>query len=256
MSDAIQASQDCGVLVLRLNRPDKKNALTRDMYQSLVDGIRSADENPAIRAVLITGTPGCFTSGNDLNDFLQSPPDSEDSSVVRFLHAISHSKKPLVAAVTGLAVGVGVTLLLHCELVIMSREAKLQLPFTRLGLCPEAASSLLLPARAGYAKAAEWLLLGEPFSAEEAHRYGLANALVDTDQVETQAMAYAQRLAALPPQALYASKALLRQGQRAAVESTMRDEMTQFMQMLRAPEAMEAMMAFMQKRAPDFSRFS
>lgn len=256
MSDAISSDIQDGVTILRINRPDKKNALTQAMYTALCDGIDAADANPSVRAVLITATPGCFTSGNDINDFLQNPPQDESSPVLRFLHTISHSKKPLVAAVTGLAVGVGGTMLLHCDLVYMAQGATLQFPFTKLGLCPEAASSVLLAQRVGYARACEILLLGEPLPSAAALQYGIANQVVADAEVEGVALAQARKLAALPPQALYTSKALMRRAHRALVEDTIRAEAEQFTQMLRGEEAMEAMMAFMQKRAPDFSRFS
>ena len=171
------------VLTITFNRPAKKNAITAAMYQSLADALHGGDQDPAVRAILIVGQPEIFTAGNDLEDFMKVPPHSDTSPVFQFLHAISAAQKPIVAAVRGAAVGVGTTLLLHCDLVYAGRSAKFSMPFTQLGLCPEAASSLLLPQLIGYRQAAAKLLLGEAFGADEALAIGFVNQVLDDDAV-------------------------------------------------------------------------
>ena len=255
MSDCIQVNQHERVLELRMQRPDKKNALTGQMYAALAQAIRSADEDDAVRAVLISGSEDCFTAGNDVADFLSNPPKGDDAPVWAFLAAIATSRKPLLAAVEGLAVGIGTTLLMHCDLVYAGRSARLQLPFVRLGLCPEAASSLLLPALAGYQRASEALLLGKPFSADKGAEMGLINEVVEDGQALSRALAVAQELADLPPDALITSKGLLRQVNAPAIKRSMQIEADEFLRLLGGPEAREAVTAFMEKRQPDFSKF-
>ena len=243
------------VLCIEINRPEKKNALTQAMYQAMADALRAADADPAVRAVLIRGKADLFTSGNDLKDFLDNPPRDQDRPVFQFLHAISHAQKPVVAAVAGAAVGIGTTMLLHCDLVYAAPNARFQLPFVNLGLVPEAASSLLLPALAGYQRAAELLLLGEPFTAERALEIGLVNAIVPEDRLIDTAMAQAKKLAQKPAGALRLAKQLMKQGQLAAVEQQMKLEAVHFAERLGSPEAKEAFSAFLEKRKPDFSKF-
>ena len=177
-SPEILSSIDQGVQILHIRRPEKKNALTRAMYHTLAEALRRADTDPAVRAILLRGEPECFTSGNDVNDFLKEDEHTTERPAVQFLKAIAHVRKPLVAAVNGLAVGIGTTLLLHCDLVYAAEDAWLQLPFTRLGLCPEAASSLLVPQLMGHQRAAELLLRGERLSAGKAWEYGLVNEVL------------------------------------------------------------------------------
>lgn len=255
VSQYILISQDGGILTVQINRPDKRNALTSAMYVALVDALEKAEADPKTRVVFITGTPDCFTSGNDVMDFMQNPPPGEQSPVIRFLHAITVFKKPIVAAVNGPAVGIGTTLLLHCDLIYAAQSAVFQAPFVSLGLCPEAASSYLLPALVGLPKAAEILMLCEPFNAEAALSYGLINAVLPNDQYQTVAYEKAKKLAAQPAASLRLTKQLLRNANVEMVKSVMAEEGQHFKTMLRSPEATEAMSAFMQKRKPDFSQF-
>jgi enoyl-CoA hydratase/carnithine racemase len=256
MTEHILITTASAITTLQLNRPEKKNALTAAMYQALADGLAAAEADPAVRVAVIRGTDGCFTGGNDLMDFMQHPPTGEDSSVGQFLKAIATFGKPLVAIADGVAIGVGTTLLLHCDLVYLGANARLKLPFVNLGLCPEAGSSLLLPRLVGTAKASELLLLGREFNASEAVAMGLANAKFESADLVEGAMAIARQLAAQPPEAVRVSKALIRARDRAAVAEVMRAEFEQFAARLMSPEAAEAFQAFAEKRAPDYSRFS
>jgi enoyl-CoA hydratase/carnithine racemase len=244
-----------GVATIEIARPEKKNALTRAMYQAMADAITDAVAQPAVRALLITGQPGVFTSGNDLEDFVARPPQSEDSPVFRFMRALLECDKPVVAAVTGAAIGIGTTMLLHCDLVYVSDEARLAMPFVSLGLVPEYASSLLLPQRIGFARAAERLLLGDPFTGAEAVDCGIANAVLPAGEVLNHARRMAERFNALPPGAVQDAKRLMRQPQRAAVLAAMASEGEIFGRRLKSPEAREAFQAFFEKRRPDFSKF-
>jgi len=252
---AIRTVNTNGVAVIEIARPEKKNALTQAMYTAMAEAIAAADADAAIRAVLITGQPGIFTSGNDLEDFMQRPPSGEDSPVFRFMKALTECGKPVVAAVTGGAIGIGTTMLLHCDLVYVSDEARLAMPFVGLGLVPEYASSLLITQRVGQARATELLLLGEPFNGEAAVEMGIANAVLPAAEVVNHARRMAERFNALPPGAVRESKALMRRAQKALVDETVRVEGEIFGKRLRSPEAMEAFQAFFQKRKPDFSKF-
>lgn len=256
MTEHILITTADAITTLQLNRPEKKNALTAAMYQALADGLAAAEADPAVRVVVIRGTDECFTSGNDVMDFMQNPPTGEDSSVGQFLRAIATFAKPLVAIVDGPAIGVGTTLLLHCDLVYLGSNTRLKLPFVNLGLCPEAASSLLLPRLVGTARASELLLLGEEFGPSEAVSMGLANAKFESTELAQGAMAIVRQLAAQPPEAVRVSKALIRGRDREAIAEVMRAEFEQFMARLLSPEAAEAFQAFAEKRAPDFSKFS
>jgi enoyl-CoA hydratase/carnithine racemase len=244
-----------GVAVIEIARPEKKNALTQAMYTAMAEAIVAADADTTIRALLITGQPGIFTSGNDLEDFMQRPPSSEESPVFRFMKALAECGKPVVAAVTGGAIGIGTTMLLHCDLVYVSDEARLAMPFVGLGLVPEYAASLLIPQRVGQAKATELLLLGEPFNGEAAVEMGIANAVLPAAEVVNHARRMAERFNALPPGAVRESKALMRRGQAALVKEQIAVEAEIFGKRLRSPEAQEAFQAFFQKRKPDFSKF-
>jgi enoyl-CoA hydratase/carnithine racemase len=256
MSEHIHTELSDGVLTIRMNRPDKKNALTRAMYSAITAGLQRADEDPAIRATLIAGTADCFTSGNDVADFVNEPPFEANSPVMRFLAFLPFTKKPLIAAVNGPAIGVGITMLLHCDLVYVGESARLHMPFVSLGLCPEAGSSLIMPAIMGRARAAELLLLAEPFTPQTARDYGIANAVLPDAEVFRHAYEKARHLAALPPNAVRTAKRLLNRAIHAQLAETMQHEADHFKAMLRGPEALEAMTAFLQKRKPDFSKFS
>lgn len=257
MTDAILVERDGGVITLRMNRPDKRNALTQAMYSGLADGLDAAAADSGVRVVVITGAGGAFTAGNDLGDFLaEGPRDGSERPVGRFLRTISRFPKPLVAAVDGVAVGVGTTMLLHCDLVYAADTARFQLAFINLGLVPEAASSLLLPRMIGTARASELLMLGESFSAGDAERYGIVNRVVPADALPALAAERAAALAAKPAAALRATKQLLRHSTTTGVAERMAEEGALFAAGLQSPEAREAMTAFMEKRKPDFSRFA
>lgn len=255
VTDHIKSDFTEGILTLRFNRPEKKNALNLAMYSALAVAFWRADEDDAVRVILLAGSEGCFTSGNDLADFMSSPPTGEESPVMQFLHAISQARKPIVAAVSGAAVGVGVTMLLHCDLVYAGAGALFQMPFVSLGLCPEAGSTLLLPRMMGHQRAAELLLLGEPFGAETARRVGIVNVVCSDGELMETAHRKARQLAAQPAAAVRLAKALLKRGGAAAVRETIAEEGKRFVERLGSPEAGEALLAFMERRKPDFSGF-
>jgi enoyl-CoA hydratase/carnithine racemase len=249
-----------GVATIEIARPEKKNAITMAMYQAMADALVAANADGAVRAVLITGQPGIFTSGNDLEDFMQRPPgsgsDAMESPVFQFMRALIGCEKPVVAAVTGAAIGIGTTMLLHCDLVYVSDEARLAMPFVSLGLVPEFASSVIVPRLMGHVKAAEKLLLGDPFTGADAVECGIANAVLPGAEVVNHARRVAQRFNALPPGAVRDSKKLLRRGQNTDdLFETIQTEGKIFGERLRSPEAKEAFSAFFQKRKPDFSKF-
>jgi enoyl-CoA hydratase/carnithine racemase len=245
-----------GIATIAFARPDKKNAITADMYARMADALAQAADDPVVRVVLFAGSPECFTAGNDLQDFLANPPAGDDSAVFRFLSRLAGFPKPIVAAPCGPAIGIGTTLLLHCDLVYAGDNARFSVPFAQLGLCPEAASSLLLPAIAGWQRAAEKLLLGEPFGAEEARDMGLVNRVLPAAEATAFAHAQAVRLAHLPPSSLRATKRLMKSATGSAIASQMATEGEVFRELLRSPEAREAFTAFFEKRRPDFSRFA
>jgi len=248
-----------GVATIEIARPEKKNALTVAMYQAMTDALRAAQADPAVRSVLITGQPGIFTSGNDIDDFVKRPPgggtDNPDSPVFQFMRALHGCEKPVIAAVTGAAIGIGTTLLLHCDFVYVSDEARLAMPFVSLGLVPEFASSLIVPRLMGHARAAEKLLLGDPFTGADAVDCGIANAVLPAGEVVNHARRVAERFNALPPGAVREAKRLMRAPQQAQTLQVIRTETETFAARLKSPEAMEAFQAFFQKRKPDFSKF-
>ena len=245
-----------GVLTLTFDRLDRKNAITAAMYQTLADALVAAETDPAIRVIVLAGHESVFTAGNDLEDFMKNPPKDESAPVHKFLRAISTASKPLIASVSGAAVGVGTTMLLHCDLVYASETAKLSMPFAQLGLCPEAASSLLLPQLAGYHRAADKLLFGEPFDANEARELGLVNRVLPAGELDAFVRTQARKLTLLPPASLRATKRLMKEGATPQIAERMSVEGKQFGEMLRAPEAREAFTAFFEKRRPDFSKFN
>lgn len=248
-------SENNRVMTIAWNRPEKKNALTQTMYAEVASALLRAGEDDAIRSVLLTGTVDCFTAGNDLADFLNNPATDADSPVVQFLMAISQFSKPIVAAVNGVAVGVGTTMLLHCDLVVAADTTKFSLPFAKLGLCPEGASSYLLPQLAGYQRAAELLLLGDTFDVQTARDCGLVNRITNAENFQAVGRELAERLAVLPPDSIRTSKALLKRSQQSVLTDTFQTEFKEFGRMLEGPEAKEAMSAFMERRPADFSRF-
>jgi enoyl-CoA hydratase/carnithine racemase len=249
------STRDGAIQRIQINRPEKKNALTVEMYAAFADALTAADADPGVRAVLIHGAGDAFTAGNDLQDFLANPPRGPDAPVVRFLQAVSHAQKPLVAAVSGVAVGVGTTMLLHCDLVYAAEGSKLSLPFVNLGLCPEAASSFLLPTIAGYQRAAEVLLLGEPFDAHKAWQLGLVTEVVPAGEVLACAEGAARKLAEKPAASVRLTKQLMKRAWLPTIEATLAEESRQFGARLGSPEAKEAFAAFLEKRKPDFTKF-
>lgn len=251
MSEHVAAVEKDGVLEIHIDRPDKKNALTAAMYRAMTAALADAAARPAIGAVLFAGRGDAFSAGNDLKDFLAGPEGG--AAAFDFIRAIAGFEKPLVAAVQGLAVGVGTTLLFHCDLVYAAPDARFIMPFVNLGLVPEAGSSLLAPATLGHAKAAAMLLLGEPMDAQAADRAGLVTALVPADSLLDHARAKAQALTAKPPQALALTRRLMK-GDPAALVARMEEEASLFHQALASAEAREAFTAFFEKRPPVFQR--
>jgi enoyl-CoA hydratase/carnithine racemase len=255
MDDLVVVTNAGGVLEIRFNRPEKKNALTRDMYEMASAAFERADADPAIRVALLTGTGDTFTSGNDVKDFQQRGADRAPRGGSRFLPVLSSLQKPLIAAVNGAAIGVGTTMLLHCDLIVAARSARFVMPFTSLGLVPEAASSLLVPRVLGHQRASALLLLGEALDAAAALQWGLVNRVVDDAALMDTAREMARQLAALPPEAVRLTKRLIKHGV-PDVAGRIQEEIGLFTQRLVSPEAQEAFAAFMEKRKPDFSGLS
>ncbi len=251
---AIKTANVDGVATIEIARPEKKNALTRAMYTAMADALDAATADASVRAVLITGQPGIFTSGNDIDDFAQRPSGSGSPALV-FMKALLGCDKPVIAAVTGAAIGIGTTMLLHCDFVYVSDEARLAMPFTGLGLVPEFGSSLVVPQLMGNVRAAEKLMLGDPFTGADAVEAGIANAVLPASEVVKHARRIAERFNALPPMAVRETKRLLRRARSVALMETIEAETQVFARQLQSPEAKEAFSAFLQKRKPDFSRF-
>ena len=245
---------DAGVMTITLNRLERKNSITSVMYGALADALESANHDAAVRAVVIQGHETIFSAGNDIGDFLNKPPSTPDSPVFRFLRGISSFPKPIVAAVCGPAVGIGTTMLLHCDLVYAGDNAAFSMPFVNLGLCPEAASSFLVAQLMGYPRAAEALLLGEPFMVETALEMGLINRIVPPAEVNALAQRQALKLAAKPLSSLLETKRLMKKGNAGIVAERITEESVSFGRMLQEPAAREAFAAFMEKRKPDFSK--
>ena len=257
MTDLVRVVLEQGVLTVTLNRPDKKNAITNAMYEALAGALARAETDAAVRVVMIQAEGDSFTAGNDLGDFAAVATGKlqrEDMKSGLFLGALAKAQKPLVAAVQGQAVGIGVTLLLHCDMSYVADDAKLSTPFVNLGLVPEAASSMLLPARVGYAHAFRLFALGEPLDGKSAAAIGLVTASVPATDLRAAATAAARKLAAKPVGALKAMKGLLRDP--AAIQAVMNREGEIFGARLKSPETAEALTAFAEKRAPDFSTFN
>lgn len=252
----ITRRQDGHVLVVSLNRPDKKNALNLQMYQELAQALTDAASDPNVRVVLLRGEGSSFTSGNDLKDFLSNPPKDETSPVFGFLLGLVRFEKPLVIATRGHAVGIGTTMLLHADLVYAAADSVFKMPFTQLALVPEAGVSWLLPRIVGHTRAAELLLLSEPFTAQSAQSYGIVTEVVTEGDVDDVALSKAHALAALPPASVRASKKLLKDPVRDYLISVIRAEAKVFAERLASPELAEAIGAFFEKRPANFDRFS
>jgi enoyl-CoA hydratase/carnithine racemase len=256
MSEAVRTELNDGVFHIEMARPEKKNALTAAMYRTMADALATAEADPAVRVILISGAGGNFTAGNDLADFLETPPMEEDAPVFRFISGFANLQKPFVAAVEGVAIGVGTTMLLHCDLAYAGNLARFALPFANLGLTPEAASSLLLPLRAGHARAAEMLMLGEVFPAQVALDAGIINAVLPDGKVLDHALERCRKLTTQPAASLRLTKQLMKRAQQASINEIMGVEADIFKQRLVSPDAKEAFAAFFEKRKPDFSKFS
>lgn len=251
----IRTRTESRISFVELARLEKKNSLTQDMYAGLADALAAAQADAQVRAVLLHGAADCFCAGNDVADFLSRPPLAAGSPSLRFFAAMLALDKPLVAAVGGPAVGIGCTMLLHCDLVFAAANARFQLPFVPLGITPEFGSTYLLPLLAGYQRAAELLLLGRPFTAEQAREAGIVTAVFPQENLLEEARKAALALAALPPESVRLTKRLLKSTHAALVETRIAEETRIFAERLASPEAKEAMTAFLEKRKPDFSRF-
>ena len=252
MAEHILCQVRDAVMHLEIKRREKKNALTRPMYEALSEALRQAEANDGVGAILLRGQADLFTAGNEVADFLARQPN-EVSAAMRFIEVLAAVGKPVVAAVGGLAVGIGSTMLLHCDLVYAADNASFKLPFVALGLCPEAGSSLLLPRLAGHQRAAELLFFGEAFSARQARDIGLVNAVLAPSELMTTAEARAQTLARLPRQALATTKALLKRAGKQDFAAAMSAEIKHFGELAASPMAQEIFRAFLEKRSPDLS---
>lgn len=251
MTTDILTSVENRILTITFNRPNKKNAITAAMYGAMADAMEDANKNDDIRVILFNAGGDAFTAGNDLIDFRDNPPRGPETGVARFLRELVLARKPLVAAVNGIAVGVGFTMLLHCDIVYMSETAQLQAPFVDLALVPEASSSLLLPARIGQAKAAEIFMLGKRVNAAEADAMGIASRVFPADELAAAALKAATALSKKAPESLRQTKQLMR-GDLDVISTRMLEESELFGARLQSPELTEAVMAFLQKREPDF----
>jgi enoyl-CoA hydratase/carnithine racemase len=253
MSDFLLDTSE-GITTLSFNRPDKKNSLTAQLYADLAVAINAAAADDAVRVLVIQGHETVFSAGNDISDFLNNPPATMDAPVFSFLNAIRDFPKPMLAAVCGPAVGIGTTMLLHCDLVYAGDNALFALPFVNLGLCPEAGSSLLLPARIGHQRAAQALMMGDPFNAETALEWGLVNAVLPPTEVTAHARQQARKLVAKPMASLLQTKRLMKSHLSGVLAPHMDAEAAVFGRMLTQPAAREAFSAFVEKRKPDFSK--
>lgn len=255
----ILTHKENGILTISFNRPEKKNAITAAMYQAMADALIEAETDVAVRVILMTGKPEIFTAGNDLEDFMKNAASLASDAVppvYQFMQALNQSGKPVIAAVSGAAVGIGTTLLMHCDLIYLADNAKLSMPFTQLGLCPEFASSMIFQQIVGYQRAAEKLMFGEAFTAHEAYDMGFVNKVLPIEELLPYAQQQAAKLAALPAASVRVTKRLMKGNQPHEVATKMREENQHFATMLNAPEAKEAFTAFFQKRKPDFSKFN
>lgn len=249
MTGLVSIGDDSGIGIVRMNRPDKKNALTADMYDAMAAALTGTRTDQTIRCVMFAGAPGAFCAGNDLDEFRKAAADGEGlgDAVLRFLHALAYCERPLVAAVDGLAIGVGTTMLMHCDYVVASATARFSTPFVGLGLVPEAASTLLAPRLMGPRRAFAMLVMGESLDAATAQSVGLINAVCDSADVETQALAAARKIAALPPEAVLASRRMIR-GEPEELAERIDLEADFFRERLQSPEAQAAFAAFFARK--------
>ncbi|WP_018981578.1 enoyl-CoA hydratase [Salinimonas chungwhensis] len=253
MSNVI-TSLDGGILTITIDRADKKNALTRDMYQSLASAFNDAEENDAVKVIKLNANGDCFTAGNDISDFANQQDSQHIAEVSAFMRALLYCSRPVVAQVHGMAVGIGTTLLLHCDLVYCEPQTRFVLPFVNLGLVPEFASSYILPRLAGHRKAAEWLMLGDPFDAAQASQFGLVNAVVDNDTLAAHVETVCQKLAQKPAFSLKHTKSLL-VNNKESIDQHINDELDVFLEALTTEAAKEAFDAFLHKRPVNPEKF-
>ena len=253
MSDEVIIARNGHILDIQFNRPDKKNALILNMYTAMTDAFKTAEDDIDIRVILLHGAGGNFTSGNDIKDFLSNPPTDDSAPALQFVSTIARSTVPIVAVVEGVAVGIGSTMLLHCDYVLATADARLQFPFVNLALLPEAGSTYLLPRHLGYTRAAELAMLAEEFSGTRAVELGIASKIYDAGKIGAEAIAIAEKFAAKPPQAMRLTKRLLK-GEQAKIDAAITEEGRHFTNQLTSPEVREALSAFMEKRKPDFSK--
>ena len=252
----IEARKNNGILTIEFNRPGKKNAITSAMYKMMADAIADGEKDPAVRVILFHGQPEMFSAGNDLEDFQNAKENLEEKPVAQFMRNLLTASKPVIAAVSGMAIGIGVTMLLHCDQIYAAEHTKFSMQFPKLGLCPEFGSSKLLPEMIGHTRAAELLFFGESFSAEQAFDMGLVNKVLPPKDLMTYAYAQAAKLVVLPASSLRTTKRLMKARHTDAVIAQMIEENEYFSAMLQAPEAKEAFAAFFERRKPDFSKFS
>jgi enoyl-CoA hydratase/carnithine racemase len=253
----IEVTRDGAVLRIAINRPEKKNALTGEMYNALADAVEQGESDPGVRVLMLYGKGDAFTAGNDLQDFMQKPWKGQARPpAVRFIYNMALARKPIVAAVHGLVVGVGTTILMHCDLVYAADDSRFMMPFVNLGIVPEAASTYLLPLLIGRQRAAELFMLGSPLTGVRAYEIGLVNAILHPDQLLPTAIAVTQVLAEKPAVALRACKNLMKRPFQAEVERALREEVEVISERLDSPETREALAAFLEKRKPDFSKLS
>jgi enoyl-CoA hydratase/carnithine racemase len=249
MAENILVTDEGAVRTVRINRAEKKNALTLAMYQGLTEALRGADQSDAVRSIVLAGVPGAFTAGNDIGDFARAATGGIpwDGAALSFLDVLAHCRKPIVAAVGGIAVGIGTTLLFHCDHVVMASDATLSTPFLKLAIIPEAGSTLLAPLRMGYARAFSLLVMGRPMSAAEAKEAGLVNAVVPVADVDAVAVGAAREIAALPPHALAVTRGLMRSNID-EVAKRMKAEGSHFSELLQSEEARTAFAAFLARK--------
>lgn len=237
-----------GIYHVTMDRPDKKNAINSKMYIELKEALKYADEKKDVKAILLSGEGGSFTSGNDLSDFLDFQNDAEKNPAMQFINTIANLKKPVVASVEGLAIGIGVTMILHCDLVVASKNTLFQMPFVSLGLCPEAGSTFLLPLLVGYHNAAKLMLLADTFTAEEAYSLGIVNFLVEEDELKAFSVNVAKRIAEKPINAVLTTKSLLKTGFKQQLSLMIREESKAFLSMLKTDEVSDKIKEFLNKK--------
>jgi enoyl-CoA hydratase/carnithine racemase len=252
MTDLIQVNTDGALAEIVFNRPDRKNALNNEMYEALSAALETLGADPAIRCILFTGAPGAYCAGNDVKEFISTPPLDADAPVFKMLRLLSTSEKVLIAAVNGMAIGIGTTMLLHCDLVVAAFTATFQLPFINLAIVPEAASSLLLPRMIGHQRTMEMMLLGDAIEAQRAQALGFVNHVVEPDQLLITARALAARIIAKPPHALRAIKQLVK-SETTTIQDRMDEENAALAVRIVSPEGREAISALIEKRTPNFT---